>query len=479
MLYFPKDKKYLPLGKGKEGPPRAQRSHDRLLQEALSRGEAAGWTEFKENLDKFVTIDRNRAGNPGVDAAAGGKGESGGGGQTAKRTKEFDARAVVPQAKVWEEDGQDQSGSRIVSGLKQENGQITGKTKTGPLLLNSGSDSGAASNQGEESDSDGDLSGDEGFGAAPSDEEDGFSFAEARMRWESGDGATSIVSNSNSVVASGGGQEPADGGDVQHRPTNSIARGVESDSNNGDGDPESDESVGDIYAVSRSPQVSGETQGGGMERSRGRSAVRSDDSEEQGSSDEDEGGDGGNSEDSDADGKGGLKKASPTRNKFGEHAARPPLSSGSDSGDSIDLNDDFFLEEKGSGTENADSDTFKKNGQRDGQISRSGSGRGSRGGRGGRTSSSNRGGGRGRGRHGRGGQAHADRGPHPSSRNGGGGRGERRGARGAFGGRSSSGRGGFGGTRGSAGRGGRGRGRGMRAGVDGVARPNKITRFDD
>ena len=70
VLYFPKDKKYLQLEKGKEGPPRAQRSHARFLKEALARGEAAGWTEFQHNLDKFVNGRGKEGGRPKAAAQA-------------------------------------------------------------------------------------------------------------------------------------------------------------------------------------------------------------------------------------------------------------------------------------------------------------------------------------------------------------------------------------------------------------------------
>ncbi|CAN0370798.1 unnamed protein product, partial [Hapterophycus canaliculatus] len=119
VLYFPKDKKYLPLGKGKEGPPRAQRSHERFLKEAFSRGEAAGWTEFQDNLDKFVTsggaagAGRTRATPSPAQEPEGGESASGDGRGAKRRKVGLDTLPVVAQEKLWgygEGDGSSSSG---------------------------------------------------------------------------------------------------------------------------------------------------------------------------------------------------------------------------------------------------------------------------------------------------------------------------------------------------------------------------------
>ncbi|CBN76455.1 conserved unknown protein [Ectocarpus siliculosus] len=208
VLYFPKDKKYLPLGKGKEGPPRAQRSHVRFLKEALVRGEAAGWTEFQENLDKFVT-GGGEGGRPKVAVDAAAAAEEG----DVKRNKGIGALPVVAQQKLWD-DGEDNSsaegegtGKSDAEESESDSGDgVAGqqgagkdaapaargkKVKRQPTESGSGSwepEQGEAA--GDSSDSAGELSGDEGFGAAASDEDDAYSFAEARMRWASGGGGS-------------------------------------------------------------------------------------------------------------------------------------------------------------------------------------------------------------------------------------------------------------------------------------------------
>ncbi|CAM9681894.1 unnamed protein product, partial [Discosporangium mesarthrocarpum] len=46
VLYFPKDFKYVPLVKGKEGPPEARETYRKCLALALGQGEASGWAEL-------------------------------------------------------------------------------------------------------------------------------------------------------------------------------------------------------------------------------------------------------------------------------------------------------------------------------------------------------------------------------------------------------------------------------------------------
>ncbi|CAM9452209.1 unnamed protein product, partial [Ectocarpus sp. 4 AP-2014] len=349
VLYFPKDKKYLPLGKGKEGPPRAQRSHARFLKEALMRGEAAGWTEFQDNLDKFVT-GGGEGGRPKVALDAAAAAEEG----DVKRNEGIGALPVVAQQKLWD-DGEDNSsaeGEGTEKGDAEESESDSGdgvagqqgagkdaapaargkKVKRQPAESGSGSsESEQGEAAGDSSDSAGELSGDEGFGAAASDEDDAYSFAEARMRWASGAAAAAAADPIGST-------QGGDGGSTSGRSDGSHTDGHDSDTDGHD----SDGSVGDIYAdaLARSNGGGGGSKAGQSDRRRGDSDSDGDssrDSDKDGSSD---GGDTAEEKPAFA----GKRKSQPT-------AAPPSGPNGNedeDSGDDIDLKDDFFMEEKGS-----------------------------------------------------------------------------------------------------------------------------------
>ncbi|CAN0018321.1 unnamed protein product, partial [Ectocarpus sp. 13 AM-2016] len=353
VLYFPKDKKYLPLGKGKEGPPRAQRSHARFLKEALVRGEATGWTEFQDNLDKFVT-GGGEGGQPKVAVDAAATADEG----DVKQNQGIGALPVVAQQKLWD-DGEDNSSaegegtgksdaeeSESDSGDGVAGRQGAGKNAApaarGKKVKRQPAESGsgrAESEQGEaagdSSDSAGELSGDEGFGAAASDEDNAYSFAEARMRWASG-GATAAAAADPFGSTPGG-----DSGSASGRSGGSDTDGHESDTDGHD----SNGSVGDIYAdtLAISNGGGGGSKAGQSDRQRGGSDSDGDsgsDGDVDGSSD---GGDTANEKLA----LGGKRKSQPT-------AAPPSDPNGSedeDSGDDIDLKDDFFMEEKGSGDE--------------------------------------------------------------------------------------------------------------------------------
>ncbi|CAM9416687.1 unnamed protein product, partial [Ectocarpus sp. 12 AP-2014] len=344
VLYFPKDKKYLPLGKGKEGPPRAQRSHARFLKEALVRGDAAGWTEFQDNLDKFVT-GGGEGGRPKVAVDATAAAEEG----DVKRNKGIGALPVVAQQKLWDdgednssaegegtgksdaEESESDSGDGVAGqqGAGKDAAPATRRKKVKRQPAESGSvssDSEQGQAAGDSSDSAGELSGDEGFGAAASDEDDAYSFAEARMRWASGGTAAAA----DPIGSTPGG----DGGSTSGRSDGSDTDGHDS---NG--------SVGDIYAdtLARSNGGGGGSKAGQSDRERGGSDSDGDsssDSDEDGSSD---GGDTANEKPALA----GKRKSQPTA----APASDPNGSEDEDSGDDIDLKDDFFMEEKGSGDE--------------------------------------------------------------------------------------------------------------------------------
>ncbi|CAM9352588.1 unnamed protein product [Ectocarpus sp. 6 AP-2014] len=277
VLYFPKDKKYLPLGKGKEGPPRAQRSHVRFLKEALVRGEAAGWTEFQENLDKFVT-GGGEGGRPKVAVDAAAAAEEG----DVKRNKGIGALPVVAQQKLWD-DGEDNSsaegegtGKSDAEESESDSGDgVAGqqgagkdaapaargkKVKRQPTESGSGSwESEQGEAAGDSSDSAGELSGDEGFGAAASDEDDAYSFAEARMRWASGGGAAAAAADPIGSTPGG------DGGSTSGR----------SDGRDTDGH-DSDGSVGDIYADALSRSNGGGGASKAVQSDRRRDVTRED-----------------------------------------------------------------------------------------------------------------------------------------------------------------------------------------------------------
>ncbi|CAM9802056.1 unnamed protein product, partial [Scytosiphon promiscuus] len=350
VLYFPKDKKYLPLGKGKEGPPRAQRSHERFLKEALSRGEAAGWTEFQENLDKFVTngggtgTGRARM-EPSPPPDAGGDARLGNGRGLKRKKVGLDALPVVAQEKLWDDGGGDASNSsngqetvgagtegsdseedasaarsRTEKGKKQ---LLRGQQEGSALEEASGSEGGAGEDT---SDSEGEISGDEGFGAAASDEEDAYSFAEARMKWASGGGGAAKSAAAAAAAAAGrGGDGDGSGSDSGKR-----SSGAESDGH------DSDDSVGDIYA-----DAVASSKGDGVAAGAGGGLHN----EGKGSADNDVGGSSGSESDSDGD------------EMDQQKASLSPSASDSDgagqeeSGGEIELNDDFFMEEKGSDTE--------------------------------------------------------------------------------------------------------------------------------
>ncbi|CAM9183766.1 unnamed protein product, partial [Pylaiella littoralis] len=445
VLYFPKDKKYLPLGKGKEGPPRAQRSHERFLKEALARGEAAGWTEFQDNLNKFVTSSagggpERAAPSPSLEAEDANAGD----GRGLKRKKEIDSLPVVAQENIWneeddrsskeQEEEEEGEGGEEGDAVNAGDDEVAGAeaapaaTDTASALLRKKSskdkknlsaqvESGPRTSQPESSDSEGELSGDEGFGAAASDEEEAYSFAEARMRWASG--------------GRGGGEGGGEGGSAG---TERASGGASDGSSDGH---DSDESVGQIDA-----RALGRSNGGGSS-----SKAAKDDGSHDSSSDD-------SSSDSCSSDAG---ERTPVREE--NHASRPPATSppqGSDddedSGDDIDLNDDFFMEEKGTGageeTNNgmvattpaaggknarARRDERRNTSGRGGGGGRVGGGRGHRTGRGGRgRHGPGRGGyerGRGRSSFGSGGGRAAERGfsadydPSKSSNGGTGGRG--------------------------------------------------------
>ncbi|CAM9859950.1 unnamed protein product, partial [Laminaria digitata] len=271
VLYFPKDKKYLPLEKGKEGPPRAQKTHERLLKAALGRGEAAGWTEFQENLEKFVTGDRGRKKRANVAAVEGAATGGEGGEPSGKRKKGLDGLAVVAQEKLWgdeEEEGEGEGegeGGEGHAGGSREGGGGSGSADGGSVEEGSSSEGGeeeeeeeeeeeakkapegTGSSRSTESDSEVELSGDEGFGAAASDEDDAYSFAEARMRWASGGGGTAATITGGDSSSDGGSSAGAEatnrktaGGGLEGAGSASE-RGVTSDGS------QSDDSVGDIY----------------------------------------------------------------------------------------------------------------------------------------------------------------------------------------------------------------------------------------
>eukprot|EP00903_Cladosiphon_okamuranus_P007278 g7054.t1 len=503
VLYFPKDKKYLPLIKGKEGPPRAQRSHERLLKEALGRGEAAGWTEFQENLDKFVTCSGQGSRTTPLDPALtqGAAGDASGPRRRLKRRMGLDALPVVGQEKLWDDGEEDEGGQDKNPGdgageiSESEDGgdddsdddeddvDDDSHEANGEAMLDAAltvfknkqqektaepAESGPGKSESENSDSGYELSGDEGFGAAASDEDGAYSFAEARMRWARGGGGDAATTDRWS--ADGGSDGSSDGHD-------------------------SDESVGDIYAGA----LKGAGAGSDTVQDDGGKGSSSDKGSGSGSNGDGESGSSGEAEKvRDMEGM-GVKTTATVRTPT-------PASSDSDSsGDDVDLNDDFFMEEKASDAEdrantntNTDSTTGGKNARarrderRNAGGARGSGGRRGRGGRGGRgRHGQGRGGSEGE-QHGRGGGRGSNAGydrsrgsgaafEGGSSRRGGTGRGWVPHGRGGGGPR-----GGFAGTGGRAGRGGGGRGGGRsrgRGGVggegDGTARPNKIIRFGD
>eukprot|EP00904_Undaria_pinnatifida_P009699 jgi/Undpi1/585/HiC_scaffold_10.g04049.m1 len=551
--------------KGKEGPPRAQKTHERLLKAALVRGEAAGWTEFQENLEKFVTGDRGRKTGTdivAVEDAAAGRGRDKPG---VKRTKGLDGLAVVAQEKLWGDEEEEEAGEgdggladgRTEGGGgsstdgesgEEDNGSEKGEEEKAKMARPSGTPretnatvnptnweerskkrkktpglapEGTGSIRSTKSDSEGELSGDEGFGAAASDEDDAYSFAEARMRWASGGAGGRSGTAAAAIVATTTGEDSSsdDGSSAGAKTTDGkTARGGLGGTGFADGrgvtsdDSQSDDSVGDIYSGARGKLPSD----GGVDARH--------------SSVEDEGLDSNSDTDNDSnkdsqaggEGRGGGGNAAGGGGGKGKRSALPRESDGDDSssGDDIDLNDDFFLEEKAPGsdddgaTESKNKSTNKRHRKRDDKRSAAGgdgrgkSGRGG-GGRGGmdndrgRKAGRGRSGGRGReggeGQRGRGGRSYGSSGRTGAGRRGGGGGrgGDRtdRGGTGAGGagggigrgwvphGRGGGGRrGGFAGTGGVAGRASRGRGeRGGRAegGGDGSVRLNTKIRFED
>lgn len=99
-VYFPKDRKYVQVQRGKEGSPRARRAFERLLEEALVRGQAEGWVEFQSNIDKFVTC------SGGAGAAEEGAVDGRSAGMKRKRGT-TGTLPVVRQTRLWEGDGED------------------------------------------------------------------------------------------------------------------------------------------------------------------------------------------------------------------------------------------------------------------------------------------------------------------------------------------------------------------------------------
>lgn len=434
MLYFPKDKRYISLERGKAGPPRAQRSYERFLKEALSRGEAAGWTEFQHNLDKFVVSsgeNRSSSGEGGI-----------------KRKRGLHTLPVIAQENIWGED--EPRGEKVSTSESESDSEEKGVgEETGPRVPKGDADSSqghAREKRWEEPDStaredfdesleeDEELSGDEGFGAADSDEEDAYSFAEARMRWEGG----------------WGGDGSGDGG------TLSRSGDEAEDGRGGGSDSDDSSSVGDIDESSRSLLLS---EGAApITEPRDRSQNCSEDGSQGRSEDDDKSYDSGDASEAEKvfkDREGVSENMSsqklPPRERLGS-AER--TSSGSDA-DEIALNDDFFLEEAGpSGTKAKGSGAADQGTRGDGKNG----------------SNAFRGRGGARGRSGRG---WMKQGRGPRGNVGDPGRGER-GGRGSWYG-VGRGRG-----RGRIGTKGPGRGAEFRGGDSGGGgRPNKITRFED
>lgn len=478
--------------------------------------------EFQENLDKFVTASRTKGMSTSPPLLAAVEGTSEGDERRGlKRRKGLDTLPVVAQENIWGDDEDKAGGGSAGRGqesdseaddpnagddlvhvggkavkLTKESWTLPHKDRAGKLSRRTQQESAGAGSDSDlsergESDSELELSGDDGFGAAASDEEDAYSFAEARMMWARGGAGGAAVNPDNTRTS----DDPAAGGVSREK---REVDGDESDPED-DGGHDSDDSVGDIYGSSSVTAGAGRHEGGdGNDLRIGRKGDRSLDRALASGDDESvsSGEDGKDMDESDTDSVDKCGQARAVASKIKEPDDSDG-SSGDGSGDEIDLNDDFFLEEKG------DSDDMQEqtpsapqqgksnprgNSERD-ERSRDRGGRGRGRGRGGR-GERGRGGGRGGGRHsqGRGGER-LDRYGHRS--NSGGGRGRGRGTgRGTSdrpkgipnsGGWVPHGRGGGGRRGGFAGTGGiAGRGRGRLGGRGGdSARPNKITRFDD
>lgn len=439
MLYFPKDKRYIPLEKGKAGPPRARRSYDRFLKEALSRGEAAGWTEFQHNLDKFVVSSGENLSSSGASGI--------------KRKRGLHTLPVITQENIWDED--EPRGDEDVSMSESEEKGIGKETE--PRVPKGEADSSleqARNKRREKPDSsaredfdesleeDEELSGDEGFGAADSDEEDAYSFAEARVRWEgglAGDG-------------SGDGDDlNGSGGDKRSSPEGASSRregsGDEAEDGGGEGSDSDDSSS--LENIEKSSRLLLLTE------PKDRSQNGSEDGSQYCSEEGDDSGDASEAEEGfngreGVSGNMSLQKLPPL-----ERLRSADRTSSDTEADEIALNDDFFLEEAGpSGTK------VGKNGDDDQGTRGNGKNR----------SNALRGRGGARGRSGRGWMKQG-RGPHGNIGDLG------RGGRGGRGGRHGVGRGR---GRGRAGTKGPGRGAGFSSGNSGGGgRPNKITRFED
>lgn len=438
MLYFPKDKRYISLEKGKAGPPRARRSYDRLLKEAMSRGEAAGWAEFQHNLDKFVVSsgdNRSSSGEIGI-----------------KRKRGLHTLPVITQENIWDED--EPRGDEKVSVSKSEEKGI--RQKTEPRVPKGDADSslGKAKNKRREKpdssarenfdetlEEDEELSGDEGFGAADSDEEDAYSFAETRMRWGgslAGDGS----GDGDALNRSGGKRSSFEGASNRREGSGDDAE----DGRGGGSDSNDSSSLENIDESCRLPLLT---------EPKDRSQNRSEDGSQNHSEDGDDSGEASEAEKC-FNGREGVSgnmsfQTLPPLERLG---SADRTSSGTEA-DEIALNDEFFLEEAGpSGTKVGGSGAADQGARGDGKN----------------RSNAFRGRGGARGRSGRG-WMKQERGPRGNvgdlGRSGRGGRGSRPGV-------------GRGKGRGRTGTKGPGRGAEFSHGDSGGGgRPNKITRFED
>lgn len=324
--------------------------------------------------------------------------------------------------------------------------------------------------------SDAELGGDEGFGAAASDEEDIYSLAQVRLSW--GGGSSLAAGATNGRLRDDDDELTSDGDEAMGGTNGKAIRPGAIESNEDDSSSEElgEESIGDIY-------VGGESKAKVKASSQADSLMNSTASRDKESDKEDDDGSG---EDDDSNGQGGAAAYERTTPSSLETRSGDEVAA-SDSEDNMPaLNDAFFLEEMGSdkdddgneGVMNYAKSSRGSSRYTDGGSSGSHRGRGNGGGRAnargsGRWEARGRGRGRGSRQRGRG---------NPEGRwdsNDGSFRGRDSFARGGRGGptgrgrnRRGRGQGGFTGP--SRGGGRAGRGRGSEPGV----RPNKKMRFD-
>ena len=360
------------------------------MQEALVRGEAAGWEEFRKDLDKFVTGAGGGGSGPlmAADAAAeaiGDRGSSGG----IKRKRGVRELPVVAQEDIWGEEDEGQGGQVSTAGLgagageddaggEREGGApatLEGSTTKPPARKDGGGGdnsirekkrrtesglSGSKESDGsmeeeeeeveEESVENEKLSNEERFGLATGDEESANSTSEAKMGWVGGGekaraaavegDAVSTEKSSRKGRCSGEGVNGALGNDRE------VLRGGDGDERN-DGSDDSDDNDGSAResCVSSRSSLSNSAL---FDVREDRFRDRSEDGREAGEGWEDAVNDGNGSD--------SLESEDNFDGRKGQSIKQPPQQprtapagsdSSSSSGDDIALDDDFFLEEAG------------------------------------------------------------------------------------------------------------------------------------